>query len=52
MAQGRKVKFHGAFKTKAKARAKERSEACAGQCFIIKRMIRGAKRFVVLAKKV
>jgi hypothetical protein len=47
-----KVKFHGAYKSKAKARQKEKSAACAGQCFILKRMIRGAKRFVVIAKKV
>lgn len=45
--KGRKVKFHGAFKTKKAAKRKEAT--C--PCFILPRMIRGAKRFLVLERK-
>jgi hypothetical protein len=49
--KGRKFKFHGAFKTKARAKHKERSEACHGHCFILKRMVRGVSRFMVLERR-
>lgn len=46
----KKFKVHGAYKTKAAARRKEKSAACHGSCFILKRMVRNAKRFIVLER--
>lgn len=46
----RKFKVHGAYKSKAKAVAKEKSSACHDRCFILKRIIRKARRFVVLER--
>ena len=47
----RKFRVHGAYKSKAKAKRKEKSAACHGACFIIPRIVRGAKRFLVLEKR-
>jgi hypothetical protein len=47
----RKFKVHGAYKRKADARRKERSAACGGRCFILPRVIKGMKRFIVLEKR-
>jgi hypothetical protein len=47
--KGRRFSFHGAFGTKAKAAAKERSE---GRGAFIRRVkIRGKTRYVVMKKK-
>jgi hypothetical protein len=47
--RGRRFTFHGAFGTKAKAAAKERSE---GKGAFIRRVtIRGRRRYVVMKKK-
>lgn len=46
----KKFKFHGAFKTKAAARRREKSAPCHDSCFILKRMVRKAKRFIVLER--
>jgi len=47
----RKFKVHGAYKSKADARKKERSKSCNKQCFILERMVKGVKRFIVLQGK-
>ena len=47
----RKFKVHGAYGSKAKAKRKEKSAACHGACFIVPRVIRGMKRFLVLEKR-
>jgi hypothetical protein len=47
----RKFRVHGAYKRKSDAKRKEKSPACHGACFIVPRMIRGMKRFLVLEKK-
>jgi hypothetical protein len=44
---GRKVKFHGAFKSKEKARAKERQVGG----FIKAITVRGSRRFVVMTRR-
>jgi hypothetical protein len=46
--RGRRVVFHGAFASKAKARAKER--AGAGR-YILARLIRGHRRYLVLSRR-
>jgi hypothetical protein len=48
MKRGRMVEFHGAFGTKAKAKAKERTRAGA---YISKVKIKGKTRFLVLTRK-
>ncbi len=48
--RGRKFKFHGAFKSKAKARKKERSREC-NKCFILPRKIGKRLRYLVLGAK-
>lgn len=45
---GRKVKFHGAFKSKDKARAKE---ARTPGAFIREYTIRGSRRYVVMSER-
>lgn len=47
MAQGKKVKFHGAFKSKAKAKARERSV----KGYIEETTVRGQKRYVVISRR-
>lgn len=44
--RGKKFKFHGSFKSKAKAKRKE--ETC--NCFIKKLKVRGKPRFAVLER--
>lgn len=45
--RGRKVTFHGAFKSKDKARAKERRVGG----FIREITVRGSRRFVVMTRR-
>jgi hypothetical protein len=47
-ASGRKVKFHGAFKSKRAARQKESSREGS---FILKRRIRGKVRYLVVTER-
>jgi hypothetical protein len=46
---GRKVKFHGAFGSKEKARQKEQS--LGSGAFIKTMMVRGHRRYVVMTKR-
>jgi hypothetical protein len=46
--RGRKVTFHGAFGTKAKAKQKERAGS---DRFIKEVKVRGQKRFVVMSRR-
>lgn len=46
----KKFKVHGAYKRKSDAVRKEKSAACNDSCFILKRMVRKAKRFIVLER--
>lgn len=48
MRPGRQVEFYGAFKTKAKAKKKERTRAGA---YIQRVKIKGQTRFLVLTRK-
>lgn len=47
--------FHGAFKSKKKAVKKERSLVCKRNgkksCFILRRKVRGGRRYIVLQRK-
>lgn len=46
--RGRKFAFHGAFRSKSRARKKERSAACGGRCFIRSGKVRNRRRWFVL----
>lgn len=48
---GKRFKFHGAFKTKKDAVAKERNAACNSKCFVLPRRVRGSRRYLVLERR-